>query len=152
MDKSQNRWRRPKGAKLVGLITLGLSAAIFFGFLYGFFVRILWNWLMPDLFNLKEITYWQAFGIVMLARLVFGSRGGSRSGGSRSSRTSKRERLSSTDGYIQDSRHWRYYDEWWQGEGKQAFAEYVEKQVAAKVPPDASTVQEEDRSDESSCL
>jgi len=151
MEKSQNGWRRPKGAKLVGLIMLGLSAAILFGSLYGFFVRILWNWLLPDLFNFKEITYWQAFGIVMLARLIFGSRGGSHSGGRRSSRP-KREHLSGMDEYIQDSRHWRHYDEWWQGEGKQAFAEYVEKQAAAKVSADSSVVQEEDRSDESSCL
>lgn len=135
MEKFRNGWHRPKGAKLIGLIMLGLMAAMLFAFIFGFFVRILWNWLMPDLFSLKEITFWQAFGIIILARLVFGSRGVSRSGGSRSSR-SRRDRLSGMDGYIQDSKHWRYYDDWWQGEGKQAFAEYVDKQGAAKAAQD----------------
>ena len=32
---------------------------------------LLWNWLMPDLFGLKEITYWQGWGLVLLSHLLF---------------------------------------------------------------------------------
>ncbi len=45
----------------------------------GFVVKGLWNWLMPALFSLKSIGYWQAVGIIVLSRLLFGGIG--RSGG-----------------------------------------------------------------------
>ncbi len=32
-----------------------------------------WNWLMPDIFHLKEINIWQAFGIVLLSKMFFTS-------------------------------------------------------------------------------
>ncbi|MDR2885610.1 MAG: hypothetical protein LBU95_02365 [Rikenellaceae bacterium] len=41
-------------------------------------VMLLWNWLMPAIFALTAITYWQALGLMVLARLLFG---GMRHGG-----------------------------------------------------------------------
>lgn len=35
-------------------------------------VLLLWNWLIPELFNGKMINYWQALGILALARLLTG--------------------------------------------------------------------------------
>ena len=35
-------------------------------------VQLLWNWLMPYLFQLPTITYWQALGISFLCSLLFG--------------------------------------------------------------------------------
>ena len=35
-------------------------------------VTILWNWLMPMLFGLKEISFWAALGLVLLIDLIFG--------------------------------------------------------------------------------
>lgn len=35
--------------------------------------QYLWNTLCPKLFGLPEITYWQMFGLSMLARLVLGT-------------------------------------------------------------------------------
>ena len=34
-------------------------------------IRWLWNWLMPDLFMLPEIGFWQAVGISLLSSLLF---------------------------------------------------------------------------------
>jgi len=51
-----------------------LCAAAFV-FLFSFFVMKLWNWLMPDVFGLHMITYWQALGILVLAKILFGSCG-----------------------------------------------------------------------------
>jgi len=48
-------------------------------FLLGFVVQGLWNWLMPALFGLKVIGYWQALGLIILSKILFG--GFSRSGG-----------------------------------------------------------------------
>ena len=38
----------------------------------GFVVMGLWNWLMPSLFGLKLITYWQAVGLLILSKILFG--------------------------------------------------------------------------------
>jgi hypothetical protein len=44
---------------------------------FGFAVAQLWNWLMPALFGLHMITFWQALGLLILTRiLVGGFRGG----------------------------------------------------------------------------
>ena len=34
-------------------------------------LMVLWNWLMPSIFNLPEITFWQACGLQLLATLLF---------------------------------------------------------------------------------
>ena len=44
------------------VMVFGLGAAIMY----------LWNWLMPDLFGLNAISYWQALGLFALSRLLLG--------------------------------------------------------------------------------
>jgi hypothetical protein len=42
-----------------------------------FVVMRLWNWLMPGLFGLTVVTYWQALGLLLLSKILFGGfRGG----------------------------------------------------------------------------
>jgi hypothetical protein len=58
---------------------LGIALFVFIG---GEVVRLLWNWLLPPLFGWREITFWQALGLLALCRILFGGyghRGGSRS-------------------------------------------------------------------------
>ena len=43
---------------------------------FGLIVMSLWNWLMPMLFGLREITFWQAWGVLLLSRILFGSLNG----------------------------------------------------------------------------
>ncbi len=38
-------------------------------------VMYLWNWLLPSLFGWRAITIWQAFGLLVLCRILFGSHG-----------------------------------------------------------------------------
>jgi len=38
-------------------------------------VMVLWNWLMPALFNLGSISIWQAGGLFILCRVLFGGFG-----------------------------------------------------------------------------
>ena len=33
----------------------------------------LWNWIMPEMFGLKTITFWQAWGIILLSGILFKS-------------------------------------------------------------------------------
>jgi len=57
-----------------------LAIAAFFGI--GFIVMELWNHLLPDILHVGAITYWQAVGIFILCKLLFGfGHGGRRFGG-----------------------------------------------------------------------
>lgn len=38
-------------------------------------VMLLWNWLMPAIFGLIAINFWQALGLLVLARILFGGMG-----------------------------------------------------------------------------
>ncbi|MBN1150630.1 hypothetical protein JXA84_05350 [candidate division WOR-3 bacterium] len=49
----------------------GILFAAVFALLGGLFVKILWNWLMPCLFSLPRISYWQAWGLVILSQILF---------------------------------------------------------------------------------
>ena len=51
---------------IVGLIVLA-------GILLALPLQLLWNWLIPLIFNLPEITFWQALGLNMLAGILFKS-------------------------------------------------------------------------------
>jgi Ca2+/H+ antiporter, TMEM165/GDT1 family len=44
----------------------------FFILLMGTAVRLLWNGLMPSLFNLPIIDFWQAIGLTVLSRILTG--------------------------------------------------------------------------------
>jgi hypothetical protein len=46
--------------------------AIVFVIAIGFVIMLLWNWLMPELFGLSTITYWQAVGLLILSKILFG--------------------------------------------------------------------------------
>lgn len=35
-------------------------------------VMLLWNWLMPDLFGLTAINFWQSAGLILLSKILFG--------------------------------------------------------------------------------
>jgi hypothetical protein len=39
---------------------------------FGFVVMSLWNWLMPSLFGWRLVNFWQAVGLVILSRILFG--------------------------------------------------------------------------------
>ena len=39
--------------------------------LFGAVTMWLWNWLMPAIFNLPTIGFWQAVGILILAQILF---------------------------------------------------------------------------------
>jgi hypothetical protein len=54
---------------------IGLALFIFLG---GEVVMRLWNWLLPDLFGVRGINFWQALGLLALSRILFGGFGGPR--------------------------------------------------------------------------
>jgi hypothetical protein len=50
-----------------------LPLVILFAALFTFVIMRLWNWLMPPLFGLHAITFWQALGLFILSKILFGS-------------------------------------------------------------------------------
>ena len=61
--------------KLIWIAPLGILAMALFVFLGGEVVMQLWNWLLPALFGWRQLTFWQALGILALCRILFGHHG-----------------------------------------------------------------------------
>jgi len=54
---------------------LAPPAIVLFVFLFGELVMHLWNWLLPGLFGWHTISFWQALGLLLLSRILFGGIG-----------------------------------------------------------------------------
>jgi hypothetical protein len=57
---------------------LALIGILFFITVGGLIVWAVWNWVMPPLFGLPEVSFWQALGLLVLTRVLFGGIGGRR--------------------------------------------------------------------------
>ena len=75
-----NDWiKRNKWIFFVGPLALAVFVT-----LGGEVVMHLWNWLVPALFGRRQITFWQALGLLVLSRILFGNLGGGGGGNDRS--------------------------------------------------------------------
>ena len=81
---------------LIG-IGFGILGILFLGLL-GFVVMALWNWLMPEIFGLGPVDYWQAWGLLVLSTILFKNFGSDNSD-SRKSRKRRRHLRN----YMQES-------------------------------------------------
>jgi hypothetical protein len=61
--------------KLAVMVPIGIAAIAIFTFIGGQLVMQLWNWLMPAIFGLPELTFWRAVGLLALSRILFGGMG-----------------------------------------------------------------------------
>ena len=97
---------------------LAIVAIPLFLFVGGEVVMHLWNWLLPVLFGWPLITFWQALGLLLLCRILFGRLGGHGRGGDRShggcQRSNRWDRLwmrmtpEEREKFFQDVRAGRY--------------------------------------------
>ena len=55
------------------VILLAAAVAVVVALFLAFPVMLLWNALLPQLFDFAKITFWQAFGLVLLVRFLFGT-------------------------------------------------------------------------------
>jgi hypothetical protein len=60
---------------MVTMMTIGLFAGlvVFVAVLLAWPTMLLWNWLMPYLFGLPVISFWQSLGLCLLFRCLFGT-------------------------------------------------------------------------------
>ncbi len=145
-----------KPLKIVGMVLGGIIIAALLAFLLGWVIMLLWNWLMPALFGLGTITYWQGFGIFFLAKLLFGF-GGDHSSDSGSKKKKKegtirgeigkeikaeirKEFKKEFDKEVKKEFNEDYddkYEDWWSNEGKAAFDEYMKNKAEEGESPEA---------------
>ena len=51
---------------MIPFVMIGMGALV------GLTIMSLWNWIMPAVFGLGMISFWQAIGMLILGRLLFG--------------------------------------------------------------------------------
>jgi hypothetical protein len=61
--------------KMIWIAPLAILAMVGFVALGGEIVMRLWNWLLPPLFGWRQIAFWQALGLLLLCRILFGGLG-----------------------------------------------------------------------------
>jgi nitrate reductase NapE component len=70
-EVSKNEASKMKSYRIMKAIKVMLFAVLFVG-VFGFVVMSLWNWLMPIIFGLHPIHFWQAVGLLILSKILFG--------------------------------------------------------------------------------
>jgi len=128
-----------KAMRIIGMVFMGLAFTALFALIFGFVVMYLWNWLMPAIFGLGTITFWQAFGILVMAKLLFGAFGMRPHPYRRKFNSFHREHYKhwgAFEGDDSDFRcspgNWRHYKKFWDEEGKNAYEDYVKRTAAEK--------------------
>ena len=58
---------------VLGLVVGSFLLVLAVAGLFAFFVKLLWNGLCPVLFHLPPITFWQAWGLMILSHFLFGN-------------------------------------------------------------------------------
>ena len=69
--------------RIILIAPLAILGMLLFAFIGGEIVLRLWNWLAPALFGWREVTFWQALGLLALCRILFGGFGLHNSGRSK---------------------------------------------------------------------
>jgi len=122
--------RTKKYSTIAGWFILGIFAAIGFALLIGYIIMLLWNWLMPAIFGLVTINYWQAVGIIILAKFLFGGFGNRRHKRRYSkfrNRFNEKYQAKCEGTSKSDFSKWRFYNNYWEDEGENAYKEYLER-------------------------
>lgn len=108
---------RPKELGVVQHTIGHIIIAVILIFIFGLAVMWLWNGLLPRLFGVKLIGYWQGLGLVILARLLFGSFGFGFGHHRLSHHFPRHRRIAHGN--------WADYNDWWQADGQQAFDAFL---------------------------
>jgi hypothetical protein len=116
-----------------GWIALGIIGFTGLAFLFGAIIMWLWNGLMPAIFHLGIITYWQAVGLAILGRLLFGGfHHGHHHMGQHRMGPWRHRHFMRGRGNCRDNSNgtrWSYYEQYWNEEGENAFKEYIKRKT-----------------------
>jgi len=65
MEQTRRHFCKARYYFMIPLMVLGL-------FVISGVVTLLWNWIIPSISTLTALTYWQAMGLFVLCRILFG--------------------------------------------------------------------------------
>lgn len=131
-----NMWQQlPKGLKTAVWIVLGILFFVVMAIVFGWLIQLLWNATIADMFGLPTISYWQALGIFVLAKILFGF--GISGGNSAGSKKKKKDKEDATDAAtvseresesesenISDLADDEAFRRYWQEEGREAYESF----------------------------
>ena len=86
---NRENWKKKKPLLFV-LIPVGIGLLVWV-------VMLLWNAILPDVVGVSEITYWQALGILVLSKILFGGFKGDSSKRFKNKKKSKDQFMNMTD-------------------------------------------------------
>ncbi|MCK8479643.1 hypothetical protein [Psychroserpens algicola] len=118
----KHKMRGKSPGEIAGMIIFGIIFITGLAILFGFVIMWLWNWLMPMIFGLTTLTYWQAVGVFILAKILLGGCGGF--GGKDKSSSKKSSCTKESKGEFSK---WKHYDDFWKEEGNKAYEDYVNR-------------------------
>lgn len=140
----KHKMRGKSPGEIAGWVILGVLGIGGLAILFGFVIMWLWNWLMPDIFGLTELTYWQAVGLFILSKILISCGGGGGGKHHKSKHHSKGKCGDKKDKKDKkDFSKWEHYDKFWQEEGNQSYKNYVENM-------DNTTISDSPKPDEES--
>jgi len=120
--------------RVVFWVVVGLAGMTAFGLLFGVIIQWLWNATLADMFGLPAITFWQAVGVFILAKILFGFGGSSGPSGSRH-RDARKKARKAADARVaaeatEEASEWpaiaddEAFRRFWREEGKDAYEAY----------------------------
>lgn len=121
MNYIKHKMRGKNPAVIAGMVLLGIIGIGALIILFGFVIMWLWNALMPDIFGLPTISYWQGIGLFILAKILCGVGGG---GGSKHKKSHRKHRSCSKQDRKNDLTKWELYDKFWEEEGDAAYQDF----------------------------
>ncbi len=119
----KHKLRSKSPIEIVGAILFFIIIGTGLAVLFGFIIMWLWNWLMPELFNLPTVSYWQGVGLFILFKILLGGC----NFGSDNKKSSKKNKHRCDDSKGKFSK-WEHYDDFWKEEGNKAYENYLERQ------------------------
>ncbi|NMH86269.1 hypothetical protein [Flavivirga algicola] len=122
-----HKFRGKSPIEIAAMIIFGAIAITGLAILFGFVIMWLWNWLMPEIFGLTTLTYWQAVGLFIFLKLLLGGCG---SGGKSSKKSNHKHKNSSKSDFSK----WKHYDEFWKEEGDELYKQYLERKTNPNLP------------------
>ncbi len=124
--------------RITGWVFVGFAIAFLFALLFGFIVKLIWSVTLTPMFGLMEPSYFQAVGIIILGRLIFGGFGKHHphpKSGKQKFYDKIHDRFHARCSSLEEDRHTEddgtddcsVFHKFWKDEGKDAFNSYLKK-------------------------
>lgn len=117
---------KERRAQKIALWTVvGLAGAVVFGLLFGFLIQFLWNATLAEMFDIPKLSFWQAIGLFVLAKLFFGfGAGGSGSSRRRKGKRRQDRELVAESEDVTELADDETFKRFWREEGKASYESF----------------------------